>query len=135
MIMAEGFDLVCRDCGKRASITEGMYYAGGWDNPMIRERIMEGKYGQEAKDALEAHPDALYHVEAVAFHCKGHYIGTKDCLIIYSNDLSKPEAYFISKPKCPKCRKELKPWNRGKVTCPKCKGVMEIDEKSCLMID
>jgi len=126
--LAQGYQLICRNCGKKVEIIYGWYYGAGWGDLRVRDEIMAGKYGQGAIDALNEHPEALYHIEGCPYQCKGHFIGNKDTLCIYSNDLSKPELYFRSQPKCPRCRKTMKPWKKAKPICPKCKGVMELDE-------
>ena len=123
--MATGYELRCSHCGNRVEIVYGWYYNGGWGNPEIHRDIMDGKYGQAAIDAITEHPDALYHIEANPYQCKGHFIGSRDDLCIYSNDLSAPELYFKTKQKCPRCRKDMRPWKRAKPICPKCKNVMD----------
>ena len=67
----------------------------------------------------------LESIEANPYQCKGHFIGSRDDLCIYSNDLSAPELYFKTKQKCPRCRKDMRPWKRAKPICPKCKNVMD----------
>ena len=133
--MAVGYTFRCRECGNSVEIILGMYYACGWGNPRVREDIMNGKYGQEAIDALAGHEDALFYIESCAYQCKGHFIGSVDTLFIQSNNLKEPEMYYRFEPECPKCKKKMKEWKRGKAVCPKCKGIMEEDLSGQMMID
>ena len=119
--MARCYVLMCDSCDNVVEIVEGWYYNGGWGNPRIREDIMAGKYGQEAKEAFSEHPSALYCIEANPYQCKGHFLGSRDDLCIFSNDMSAPELYFSTKHQCPVCNRVMRPWKRGKPICPRCK--------------
>ena len=124
--MAAGCELRCERCGKTVSVVCGMYYNGGWNNPEIRRDIMAGRYGRKATEALIAHPNALYYIEANLYRCEGHFIGSRDDLIIFSNDLSKPELYFKTKKRCPVCRKVMGQVEEGPgIPCPKCNCAMD----------
>ena len=121
--MGSGMDLLCPKCGYGKNISYGGGFMSGPRNMMVREQIMEGKFGARPKEILEGNPDADFYWYMALFHCSCGNISTKSTVQIWED--GKP----IYKPsmRCGFCHKKM--WEIQEppyfIPCPKCGTRME----------
>ena len=125
--MGEGVHIFCRSCGYTKDVSYGMGFNSRPNDPMVREDIMNGKYGYKPKKVLDENPDALFHWYMPLFHCKCGNISSKDSVVIRDRE----DGRLLYKPslRCSLCHKKM--WEIRDLPyyspCPKCGHMMEFD--------
>ena len=120
--MGIGYTLICRNCGYSKEILTG----GGLLGPdSFKDDILRGKFGKEAKDCLEQHPDGLSMIDYRPFSCKCGYITGLPVVVIRTKDGKEIEC---KKHRCSQCGKIMKADSCGNRTCWKCGGLLTISD-------
>ena len=121
--MGSGMELFCPGCGYRKGISYGGGFMSGPRNMMIREQILDGKFGVRPKEILEENHDAECYWYMALFHCSCGNLSTKSTVHIWK------DGKLIYRPsmRCGFCRKKM--WEIQEppylIPCPKCGTEME----------
>jgi len=117
--MGAGYTLACTSCGNYREILIG----GGMLPPdHFRDGILEGRYGLDAKEIMEEHPDWGFFIDQQPFSCSCNYVTNFPVVIFYAGDGRKIKC---DRHRCSQCGKTLKANSWGKSICWKCGGRME----------
>ncbi len=117
--MGVGYKVFCERCGNQKELMLG----GGWLPPEhFREAILEGRFGQDAREILTEHPDWPYHIDRQPFSCSCNYL-TDFAVVIFRTADGK--GIRCDRHRCSQCGKVLRANSWGKGICWKCGGRME----------
>ena len=131
MIHNEFFDLECPKCSYHAHATYGSGFLGYPGEDTLRDDIIAGIKGNEAKSILERYPDSEIRLTSHFYRCpKCNKLSNHIRTIIYEkkgwyNDYN----LFTEKLICPDCNTGLEEisWEDiYSVKCPECKKPLEI---------
>ena len=117
--MGVGFDVICEKCGNRKTVLIG----GGMLLPQeFRDDILEGRFGQDAREILREHPDWHFWIDNQPFSCSCGYV-TGFAVVIFITDDGRQ--IRCDRHRCSQCGKVLRANSWGKGICWKCGGRME----------
>ena len=119
--MGVGYTVRCESCGWSKDVLIG---SGMLPPEHFREYILNGDFGQDAKEYLENNPDAGYLVEQIPYGCKCGYVTSFSEVIFYS-DSGKIR---MDSHRCCHCRAKMRRNNWGSGSCWKCGGKLSMLE-------
>ena len=88
----------------------------------FRDAILEGRYGLDAKEILEEHPDWGFFIDHQPFSCKCGYVTGFPVVIFIADD---DRRIRCDRHRCSKCGKVMRANSWGNGICWKCGGRME----------
>ena len=130
MIHCEYVDLKCPKCSYQVKALYGTGFLGFPGDDTLREDILAGRKGAEAKTVLERYPDSEARLTSYFYRCpKCRILSSHIRTIIYekkgwANDYN----LFTEKVTCPDCSiqlEEVSPETFYTISCPECNSIMD----------
>ena len=118
MTVGVGYVMVCQKCGNGKTLYEGCGYI---PPESFKDDILEGRFGQDAKEIMEEHPEWPFLVEQEPFSCRCNYITSFTVVSFLADDGTEIRC---DRHRCSQCGKVLRANSKGKGICWKCGGPM-----------
>lgn len=118
--MGSGGYYSCSQCGFRSDeIWFGGGFIGNDRNPVVRDEILDGEYGDVPKKILESEPDVHFYGQMDAFRCRCGKFSSESTVMIFSAEGKQLYAPIMN---CELCGKRMRRLRNpgGKQECPKC---------------
>ncbi|MBE6518259.1 MAG: hypothetical protein E7Z70_01775 [Thermoplasmata archaeon] len=111
----------CERCG---TLKEDVLIGGGMIPPEnLRQEIMEGRFGLDAKEIMLEHPDWPYYVDHLPFSCSCNYKTSFPVVVFFTDD---GKEIRCDRHRCSKCGKVMRADSWGEPICWKCGGHVTI---------